>query len=201
MMTRARRRWLFSQLRKAFSVGVFGLILSYSALAMGFFLIFNWWSFESYWAWATGLGLGLVWLLLLFFGAGPITLLLASFYLSNRANWKLLSEVSGQVFEEGLPRRKVSFWMSFLLFLALVLAIPFGFFPLLIWLNFLITSYILAQEWIWATEENFGIRPRSFFYKLGLGLVPAICAIIPILGVLILPFLQIASLWNYRKES
>ena len=143
---KARQKWLFSQLWKAFLTGVLGLIVSYSVLALSFYFLFEMFDLESYGAWAAGLGLGLVWVFLLFFGAGPLTLLLASFYLSNRGNWWALKEASNQSFFERLPKRKISLWMSPALLVLVLLSIPFSFFPIFVWVSILITAYALAQE-------------------------------------------------------
>ncbi|MGA0164603.1 MAG: hypothetical protein ACO3LE_10245 [Bdellovibrionota bacterium] len=201
LRSRQRQKWLFSQFSRAFFVGILGLILSFSGLALGFWFLLESFNFESYGAWATGLGLGVIWLLLLVFGAGPITLLLASFYLSNRANWAALNEASDKSFYEIPPKRKISLWRSLALLLVVLIALPFGLIPFLVWINVFVAAYALAQEWIWAVEENFGVRQKSFFYKLGLGLLPAIFSLMPFLGVLILPFLQTASLWTYRRQK
>lgn len=198
----ARRAWLISQFLKALLCGLILLFVSFSFLAALLYLAFEYWNLQSYWAWLTGIGFIIGWGVALFFGAGPIALLGASIYLSERANWRGLRQASCDVFQEQGDKVHHSIWKSIPLVLLMLVALPLGFIPFLAWINILLAAYALGQEWVWAAEEEFGKNKLvSFTYKMGLGLIPAMIAAVPILGVLSLPFLQTACLWDYSRNK
>lgn len=203
MGTEARRRWLMKQFWRALLLGLVLLILVFALLGWGFTALWSTFQLESYAAWAAGAGLIILWGALFIFGAGPIALLGASLYLSERANWKGLNSASAMAFVEASSSMQHSFWKSLGLMLLILICLPLSLVPFLAWINVLVAAFALGQEWVWAAEERYGRseKTRGPFYKIGIGIIPALVAAIPIVGVLSLPFLQTAALWIYRQSS
>lgn len=203
------RRWYRQRLQKALVLGLILLIALAIVLGVGMWFGF---SFLSTWIaidWVsglTGVAFVLVWLVLLYFTSGPITLLLMSTYLSQFGDWERARQATGISMPE-LEEEKLSVMTlakslvrAGTLAVVVLIAAIIGLIPFLVFLPIVVGAYAVAKDWIWMSEEVFAGRPKKqqgAFYVLGLGLVPAILGSLPLVGVATLPILQLACLRCY----
>lgn len=204
------RAWFISRLWKALLIAfIFSLIIFLGfggALAAGFYQV----SELLPYAWldvVSGALLGIIFVLALYFSLGPIVLLIVSLSLSQWGEWSALQRIEKlqiKNYEEHLDLKDL--FLSILRALGLGVVIAFsavlGLFPPLLIVTWFLSSYAIGREWVWTSDELYmtsSRRKASFLYCAGLGAVPALLAGIPVLGVVSIPILQLASLFRYRS--
>ena len=202
------RAWYRSRILRAVLAGLLALFSASVIFGFGIMTIIQkipqW--IEVGWLSTLALvGVGVVSGVVVWFTAGPLALLSVGFYLSQIGDWQRLEKAS----KLRLPRLKdESRWTENLLnTLALSALIVFvsllAFIPIFSLLVILTASYVLARDWCWAADsqiENTQRKPTSFSYLVGLGLLPCLLASVPIIGVALLPVLQLASVLRYEAS-
>lgn len=206
------RAWYFKRLIRAAVIGIFVLVFFLIVLAASVWALFQHFSYLLPADWmlgVLGVGLTILWGLGLYFTVGPVSLLFMNLLLSQFGEWKeLRAAMPIQIHEFSAEGNLKSIWDSLLkalgLSLLIIIASIFAFFPILVFIPFLVAAYSLSKDWIWMTEEVFVEEEKisaSASYCIGLGIIPAIAASIPILGVASLPVLQVACLKKYSLKS
>jgi hypothetical protein len=144
-------------------------------------------------------------IIVVYFTAGPIALLFVGLYLSQVGDWGELQRALPQ-----LPALKERTSLlrdltNTLSLAVIVLAVSvIALIPLFSILSLMIAAYSLGRDWCWTADalvDEGRRRPVGGAYVLGLGMVPALVATIPVLGVALLPVIQLASLMRYANSS
>jgi len=199
------RRWYLRHLISAFVISLFLLITVFGGFAFGLKLFHEQivlWTPWVWFDWGSLVLLAIIWAIILIFTAGPISMLIMNVYFMQVTDWNKMKSLLN------LPLLRVqdALQLGFLLrsiiravFLSLVVLISAlaSFIPYLIFIPILVASYSLSQDWIWTISDavpNYRLSKRGLTYKLGLGLIPALSASVPFVGVACLPVLEVACL-------
>jgi len=199
------RRWYFRHLLFAFVISLFLLISVFGSFAFGLKLFHEQlvlWTPWGWFDWGSLVLLAIIWAVVLIFTAGPIIMLMMNVYFMQITDWNKMKSLLG------LPLLRVqdslqlgflfrSIMRAALLSVLVLLSALVSFVPYLIFIPILVASYSLSQDWIWTISDaipNYRLGKRGFTYKLGLGLIPALSASVPFVGVACLPVLEVACL-------
>lgn len=206
------RVWYLKRLGKALILGTILLILLILAFA-----ILLWQAYEALipfipneWVQTAVLAGGSVLLGLIgWLSAGPVAMLIMGIYLSQFGRWQELREalppdlIRFPPFEDSSSLAQSILNASLLTSLVLICAV-IAFIPFLSIIVLFVPAFALGKDWCWTADEQFGNQRRAkspFLYCVGLGLVPALIASIPLLGVLSVPILQLAGLIRYKESD
>ncbi|TVQ81365.1 MAG: hypothetical protein EA369_00165 [Bradymonadales bacterium] len=195
---------------------VFGLI--FWALTCVLFGILLWFLFKEFqnwipWMWVegmTGVGLVLIWLFVSYFFTGPITLLIVGLYLSQVTPWQKMQ----QDFDLELPPIQepplfqtivLSLWRGILLIFVIAIGAILAVIPPLFLISPLFAAYALGKDWLWSVRDLFRFKKVSsqadWTFCMGTGLLPSLLSSIPLVGLLTLPILQVATLMRFEEQT
>jgi len=204
------RRWYFQRLMGALALGLFLLFLFIASSAA-----LLWYLYQSQGMWLpagqlrewVGATAVVLWLILIYFISGPMSLLIMTVYLTQWGEWENLRAVVPielPEFEESFAvgHLFISLYRALGLVFLILLSSLLGLIPFLVFVPFIVSAFTLGKDWIWTADELYIHqipKQTKLGYALGLGLFPALLASIPVLGVATLPALQFASLLRYKK--
>ncbi len=203
------RRWYRKRLVKAV---ILGSIVLFTVLVIFGFLIY------SLAQWVPGLipmewlqqlaiiAIGVVSVIVIYFTAGPLALLFVGLYLSQVGDWDELRQALPKRLPEFKGKTSVVKDVANTLALGILVFVVsiFALIPILSFLSLVAAGYSIGRDWCWTADSMIPEaerKPIGASYALGLGLIPALVASIPILGTALLPIIQVASMLRYAKAQ
>jgi uncharacterized protein involved in cysteine biosynthesis len=204
----ALRRWYRKRLFKAIVLGLIVLFTVLLILGFGIFSVAEWSPTVIPMEWLQQLlviAIGVMASVVVYFTAGPVALLIVGLYLSQVGDWDELKKAM-----PSLPplKERVSLVRDITNTLSLALIVlavsVISLIPIFSILSLLVAAYALGRDWCWTADsvvDHTQRRPVGAAYVLGLGLIPALVATIPVVGTALLPIVQIASLMRYSSAD
>lgn len=149
---------------------------------------------------------GVIAIVVIYFSAGPLSLLFIGVYLSQVGDWAELRLALKKPLPEFVGKTALitdianTILLSLLILGMSVLALI----PIFSFFSLVASAYALGRDWTWTVDGLMDEPKRvrvGMGYALGLGLIPAFVASVPFVGVAVLPILQLACLRRYSEED